>query len=379
GGGPAGLTAAHLLSIKGVKVTLFEKEKALGGMLMAAIPSYRLPRDILKKEIDNLLNENVEVRLNQALGQEITPESLLGQGYKAVYLATGAHESQPLGLANENVQGVYSGLTVLKEFNLHGRCPLKGRVGVIGGGNSAIDSARVALRQKDVKEVTVFYRRGMEDLPAYKEEVDDALLEGVKIVPMVSPVAVGAKKGKLESITLIKNKPGALDASGRPRPEPVAGSEFTEKLDCLVVSIGEKSTLEPLKNTELMTGGRLTVNRDTLMTRQEGIFAGGDLVSGPNTVIDAVAAGKKAAEMIYRYVHKKGLIVLRDMKLPEIYVSPVDAGDMEGVERVEAPKLALEKRRKNFMEVECAVTAGAAKTEACRCLRCDLEYTEQRD
>ena len=377
GGGPAGLTAAHLLSANGVKVTIFEKENTLGGMLVSAIPSYRLPRDILKREIESLLNENIEVRLNQSLGKEITPDSLLSQGYKAVYLAMGAHESQPLGLENEQAEGIYSGLSVLKEFNLHDRCALKGHVGVIGGGNSAIDSARVALRQKDVQEVTVFYRRSMEDLPAYKEEVDDALLEGVKIVPMVSPVSVQANKNKLESITLIRNRPGALDASGRPRPEPIPGSEFTVNLDCLVVSIGEKSSLEPLKNTDLMKSSKLTLNRDTLMTQKKGVFAGGDLVTGPNTVVDAIASGKKAAEMIYRYVYKKGLTVLRDMKLPEIYVAPVDFGDAEGAERVEPPKLELGKRLKNFLEVECALTPEMAKTEACRCLRCDLEYTER--
>ncbi len=376
GGGPSGITAAHMLSAKGVKVTLFEREKVLGGMLVAAIPSYRLPREVLIKEIDNLMNENIEVRLNQELGKDISLDKLKEQGYKAVYLAIGAHESQRLNIENDDIKGVDFGLSLLKEFNLHNRCSLKGKVAVIGGGNSAIDIARVALRQKDVKEVTVLYRRSMEDLPAYKEEVEDAQMEGIKIIPMVTPIRINAKNNKLESVTLIKNSPGELDASGRPKPVPVPGSEFTLKVDHLVAAIGEKPALNTVKYANILKGSKLSVNKETLMTGEAGIFAGGDFATGPDTVINAIAAGKRAAEMIYRYINKKSMTILEDMKLPEIYVSPVEAEDMENAERVETVKRPLEKRLKNFTEVECAIIPDMAKKESLRCLRCDLEFTE---
>jgi len=378
GGGPAGLTAAHMLSLKGIRVTLFEKETELGGMLVSAIPSYRLPRNILKQEIDALLNQNITVCLKQSIGKDFTAAGLLEKGFKAVYLAIGAHESQSLGLEDENAKGIFHGLDLLKDFNLRGSCKLEGKVGIIGGGNSAMDAARVAKRQKNVESVTVFYRRTIDDMPAFREEVEEAIAEGIKIVPMVSPVKIGTKAGKLESVTFIRNKPGDPDSSGRPRPVAVPGSEYSELLDFLVISIGEKPALKTL-DTDIVKGNKLLINNSTLMTGTGSVFAGGDLVTGPNTVVDAIASGKKAAGMIYRFVNNKGLRMIEDMKLPEAFISPCDPvedGETAPAKRVEAPKLALAKRKNNFNEIESVITACSARAEAGRCLRCDLEYTQ---
>ena len=195
GGGPAGISAAHYLSLFGHQVTLFEaQEKGLGGMLVGGIPAYRLPRDLVAREIDSLLNENITVKLGTALGADVTLDGLLSDGFQAVFLAIGADVSSPLGLEGEDLQGVYPSMWFLKEFNLHGKEMGLGRVGVIGGGNSAVDAARVAFRQKDVKDVCILYRRTENEMPAYIEELEAAKHEGIELQTLVSPVRIVEKK-----------------------------------------------------------------------------------------------------------------------------------------------------------------------------------------
>ncbi|MCY2930961.1 MAG: FAD-dependent oxidoreductase, partial [Planctomycetota bacterium] len=310
GGGPSGLTAAHCLSLMGHKVTLFEREKTLGGMLTAAIPAYRMPREILQKEIDALLNANIDVQYGRAMGKDFTPEDLLKAGYQAVYVAVGSHKSKKLDLAGEDASGVIPGIGFLKAHNLHNESLAKGRVGIIGGGNSAMDAARVAFRQSGVKGVTMFYRRSREEMPAYAEEIHAGLEEGIQIEELVAPVAVLAKNGKLTGMRLIRNELGEPDASGRRKPVPVPGSEFEVELDTLIVAISEEPQGEDLKGLALTKWGTMRVNPESLAGDRAGVFGGGDVVNGPGTVIEAIGAGKNAAAMIDRYVKGKLLKVL---------------------------------------------------------------------
>jgi NADH-quinone oxidoreductase subunit F len=380
GAGPSGLTAAHYLSVEGHAVTVFEKEAQAGGMLVAAIPSYRLPRNVLAREIESLMNENIKVEFGKELGKDFTIGGLLKDGYGVVYLAVGSHRNQKLGIKGEDAKGVMAGLSFLKDYNLHKKESASGRVGIVGGGNSAIDAARVAVRQKAVKEVTVYYRRGQNAMPAYAEEIEAALEEGVSIVPLMAPVSIKTEKGTLASVTFIKNRLGEKDSSGRQKPVPVPGSEIEVELDTLIVAIGEQPDTEKFAEVKTEKWGGIVADKDTMLTSKRGVFAGGDAVSGPNTVIEAIAAGKKAAKLMRRYLAGKGLVVFEDIALPETYVAPPETnGDgPKEPERAKIPRLAVAKRAKNFCEVEQCLSAGDALAEARRCLRCDIEFTAAR-
>ena len=378
GAGPAGLTAAHHLSQLGYRVTVFERESKPGGMLMGAIPAYRLPREALEKEIALLLNDNIEMRYNTALGKDIAVDGLLKDGFKAVFLALGSHQSKTLDLPGEDAKGVIPGIRFLKAHNLHGRELASGRVGIIGGGNSAMDAARVAFRQKGVQSVTVFYRRTRQEMPAYAEEIEAALEEGVKIEELVTPVAAAAKDGKLTGMRFIRNRLGDRDASGRQKPVPVSGSEFDVALETLVVGTGEEPEAEGLEGLRRTRWGTVEIHAESYATERPGVFAGGDVVTGPGTVIGAVAAGKNAAVMIDRYLKGKMLRLLPAVVLPSVYVAPVEAPEEAAApaDRVTVPHRPLKERVKSFAEVELCISAQAAKAEACRCLRCDLDFTQ---
>ncbi|HEY3322742.1 MAG TPA: NADH-ubiquinone oxidoreductase-F iron-sulfur binding region domain-containing protein [Planctomycetota bacterium] len=378
GGGPSGLTAAHCLGAMGFKVTIFEKEKKAGGMLMSAIPEYRLPREVLQKEIDALLNQNVELKLNQSLGRDFTIDDLMNkQGYKAVYLATGSHQSRKLGVPGESVQGVIPGIKFLKAYNLDGQTLAEGHVGIIGGGNSALDAARVAIRQKSVKSVTVYYRRTRAEMPAYAEEIEAALEEGVILKPLVAPVEVQAQNGKLTGMKFINCQLGERDASGRQQPVPIKGSEHVVPLDTLIAAISEQPEAEATGGVSTDRGGAVIANLESHLTSRPGVFAGGDIVTGPNTVINAIADGKNAAMMINNFLSGKLLKTLGKLRLPSVYVEPVEMAEDEDSEssRLHPDSLPVEKRKGNFVEVEQCVSENAARCEARRCLRCDLEFT----
>jgi len=381
GAGPAGLSAAHALSIKGYQVTLFEKEAKPGGMLVCGIPAYRLPREVLRKEIDGLLNANIEVRYNQALGRDFTLESLKHQHYGAIYLAIGSHQSKQLGLAGDDAKGILPGIAFLKEYNLHHREIARGRVGIIGGGNSALDAARVAIRQKDVDEVTIFYRRTRGEMPAYDEEIVAALDEGIRLETLVAPVAVQSENGILKGIEFQRNELGDKDDSGRARPVPIPGSEYEVALDTLIVAISEEPEGECLKGLKQTRWGSLVINPESYATSEPGIFGGGDVVTGPSTVIEAVAAGRNAALMIERYLSGRQLKVLGAVNLPGVYVPPYNPDEGESLEseptgRVHPAHLPVEARSKSFREVELCMDEAHALCEARRCLRCDIEFTQ---
>jgi NADH-quinone oxidoreductase subunit F len=381
GAGPAGLAAAHHLSLAGHRVTIYEAEAKPGGMLVAAIPAYRLPRDVLAAEIDALLDDNVTLELNTALGRDITLDGLLENGYDAVFLALGAHRSRRLDVPGEEAEGVYPSMRFLKAFNLHGESLAHGRVGVVGGGNSAVDAARVALRQENVESVTIYYRRTREEMPAYDEEIEAALDEGVELVTLVSPVEVEQKKGRLAGVKFIKNELGVRDASGRRRPVAVAGSEYVVPLDTLVVAISEEPETDGIPaDVTLTKWGTVRTEAKTFVTDRPGVFAGGDVVRGPNTVVEALADGKDAAAVICRYLRGEDLTVPAEIRLPEVFVPAADEAEEEApAARAAMPHLEAEKRTGNFAEVELGLTEGAARCEARRCLRCDLEFTQTED
>ncbi len=409
GAGPAGLTAAHYLSLLGYKVTVFDAEDEPGGMLVCSLPAYRLPRDIVRGEIKSLLNENITIKCGTALGRDMTIEKLFADEFKAVFLAIGAHESWRLDLEGEDLEGVYPSIEFLKAFNLKGEELAHGHVGIVGGGNSAVDAARVALRQKKVESVTLFYRRTRDEMPAYEEEVEAALEEGVRIETLVSPVKLHVRQEEIEAaikegieletlvtpvkifsqeghvngIECIRNKLGEVDASGRRKPVPVPGTEFRVSIDTLIVAIGERPCSRYFESMglEVDGNGRLGADPETLATKKPGVFAGGDLVTGPNTVIDAISAGKKAARMIDRYLQGKALKVRPEPKLPRIFIEPSEMmGEETGsIGRATPPVLPVEKRVKNFAEVEKALTKDQARREAQRCLRCDLAFTRKAD
>jgi NADH-quinone oxidoreductase subunit F len=378
GAGPAGLTAANALSLLGHRVTVFERESQAGGMLTAAIPEYRLPRRVLKKEIATLLNDHIEIRYSQALGRDFTLDSLLQDGFRAVFVATGCHRSKKLGLPGENAAGIIPGIEFLKAWNLHGKPLARGRVGIVGGGNSAMDAARAAIRQPGVESVTVYYRRSRDEMPAYAHEIEAALEEGVRIDPLVAPVAVHSTEGRLTGIRFIRNTLGARDASGRRKPVPVEGSEFDAGLDTLIVAISEDPDTEDFAGVGKTAWGTISVNAESFATSRPGVFAGGDVVSGPNTVIGAVAAGKRAAAMIDRYLSGKLMKMLHQVQLPSFYIEPVTAPDEEesAASRLPIPMRPVQERRGCFTEVELCPGEQAVIAEARRCLRCDLDFTQ---
>jgi NADH-quinone oxidoreductase subunit F len=377
GAGPAGLTAANALSVLGHQVTVFEREAQAGGMLTAAIPEYRLPREALKREIECLMNPNIQMRFGQTLGRDFTIDALFEDGFKAVFVATGSHSSKKLDLPGEDTPGIIPGIRFLKAYNLEGEAMARGRVGIIGGGNSAMDAARVAIRQPDVESVTIFYRRSRAEMPAYKEEVEAGLAEGILLEEWITPVAVLSKDGRLTGLRCLRNEPGAPDSSGRRRPMPIKGSEFDARLDTLVVAISEEPESAGLEGIGRTSWGTITINTESFATSRAGVFAGGDVVSGPNTVIAAIAEGKQAASMMDRYVSGKLLKVLPKVKLPSTYVEPFMEIDEETGEacRLEIPLLPVSERKKCFAEVELCPTEQQVLAEARRCARCDLEFT----
>jgi NADH-quinone oxidoreductase subunit F len=381
GAGPAGLTAAHYLSLSGCSVTLFDALAEPGGMLTLGIPSYRLPRDILKKEITSLTDENITLRMNTKLGKDISIDQLFDDGFQAVFLALGALKSRRLNLEGEDSDGVFSSMDFLKEFNLSDKSTARGHVGVIGGGNSAIDAARIALRQKDVEKVTILYRRTREEMPAFADEIDGALEEGINLETLLSPVKVLSRNGTVVGVECIRNELGDRDDSGRRSPVPVPGTEHTVQLDTLIVAIGEKPEISSVvdnssNGTESTSWGTLKVDPNTLATNRAGLFAGGDVVTGPNTVVDAIAAGKRVAVVIARYLKGEVLRQPATRSKPSTYVESVSRDQqVQRLIRPKVPHIPVAERTSSFSEVEKAFSADEARAEAANCLRCDLEFT----
>lgn len=356
GAGPAGLTAAYHLARLGHEVTVFEALPQPGGMMIAGIPAYRLPREILDKEIGLIKELGVKIELNRKI-ESMT--ELAALGFDAIFLAMGAHRGTKLQIPGEELPGVVDCLSFLREVNLGGKDVQTGdRVAVIGGGNAAIDAARTAVRL-GAKEVTILYRRGRDEMPADKCEVAEAEQEGVTMHFLVAPLRIESADGllKMECICM---QLGAPDAGGRARPEPVACSEFNTEFDQIVVATGQEPDVPAEMGISLAGSGRIAVAQDALCKGKEGIFAGGDVVSGPASVIEAIAAGRSAASAMDRYLGGTG--VIDEELLPYENPSPW-IGKVSGFAG-----------HSRLLDVcSCSLDNGAeAIGEAKRCLQCDL-------
>jgi NADH-quinone oxidoreductase subunit F len=374
GGGPAGLTAARELVCRGYGVTVFEELPLLGGMLRYGIPANRLPREILEQEIADILGLGVELRVHTRIGRDCTFADLR-QGYDAVYLAVGAHQSQRLGIAGEDLIGVYGGVEFLRQVNLGNGVEMGRTVAVIGGGNSAIDAARSALR-KGAQEVMILYRRLRQDMPALPEEVAAAEAEGITVHCLVAPLEVIGAQGRVTGIRCQRMRLGAFDTSGRRRPEPVEGSEFLLSTDMIIAAIGQVPDVSFLPEAiPVASGNTIAVaDADGIQTPIAGVFAGGDAVTGPATVIAAIAAGKKAAREIDAALREKnGEPPYQEPFREEIVIPQAIAEEVREQPQVGISEITGKTRTGSFAEVELGYTAEQAEQEASRCLRCDME------
>jgi NADH-quinone oxidoreductase subunit F len=369
GSGPAGLTAAFYLAKLGRKVTVFEALPEAGGMMRVAIPDYRLPKDVLKRDIDEIEAVGVDIKTNAKVE---SVDELFAQGYDAVFLAIGAHEGLRIGVKGEDSLGVMDCVSFLRQVSLGEKVEVGESVAVIGGGNAAIDSARTALRL-GAKEVTIVYRRTREQMPASAEEIEGALEEGVKIRFLSAPSSITKKNSRLE-LECNAMKLGDIDASGRPRPELIEGSRFKMSFDTIIAAIGQRPEIPARFNLALGRGNTITVDPDTLATDKEGVFAGGDVVKGPASVIEAIAHGRLAASSIDKYLGGEGDIE-ETLAPPEEPMKPLEEAEEEW--RVEIPAPPAKERIKNFEDVEMTLSQKMAIKEANRCLRCDLEEREE--
>jgi len=309
GGGPAGLSCAYYLTLQGHAATIHEAMPRLGGMLRYGIPAYRLPREELDADIDVILGLGVEVACNRRLGREFTLRGLREEGFHAIFLAPGAPLGKKLGVPGEDARGIESALDFLRDTELHGPRRLHGKVVVVGGGNSAVDAARTAVRC-GAEEVTILYRRSRKEMPAFHEEVDAAEQEGVRLATLVAPVEAirDAATGRLAGIRCVRMELGEPDRSGRRRPLPVEGSEFEVPCSFAFSAVGQAADPD-LFSREPEDGrpavgppGTIEADAATMACRLAGVFAGGDAVNGPAAVIDAVAQGRLAAEAIDGYL-----------------------------------------------------------------------------
>jgi NADH-quinone oxidoreductase subunit F len=378
GSGPAGLTAGYFLARMGYQVTVFEALPVAGGMLAVGIPEYRLPRKLLQMEIDAIARSGVTIRTGSPVKDL---DRLFADGYKAVLIAAGAHKNRTLGIPGEDAKGVVDPITFLRKVNLKEPVPPLGdKVGIIGGGNTAIDAARTALRLGS-REVTILYRRTRMEMPAVEREVEAALEEGVKIKFLVAPTQVISADGKLKAVELTRMKLGEPDMTGRRRPIPIEGSAFTMELDALLPAISQDPELSFLREGYGIDTlrGAVAVDGETYMTAKGGVFACGDAATGAGDVTTAMATAKIAATFVHKFLRGEDFTREYRPTRPSVIVEPVEVSEAEAAEatRPQMPRLSAEQRKHTFAEVELGLTEAAAVREARRCLRCDWELQKQ--
>ncbi len=375
GSGPAGLSAGYYLIKMGYNVTIFERLSLPGGMLVAGIPAYRLPREIVEDEINYIKALGVEIKTGITVGKDIALNELKKQGYRAIFLGIGAHRGLKLGIEGEDeFEGIIEAVTFLRGANLDGWGKLGRRVLVIGGGNSAIDAARSSLRLGS-RKVNIVYRRSRNEMPADPKEIEEAEREGVKIIHLTQPVKGLGDTGKVTGVECLSCRLSSPDRSGRRKAIPIKDSEFTVETDCIITAIGQEpdiSFFPPGHGFELSEQNLFVIDPETMQTNRPGIFAGGDAVTGPASVIEAIAAGHRAAWAINNYLLNKG-------SKKKVYFRTDEAKTKEAelvVEEIgreksqQPPALSLKKRTGNFTEVIGGFTERKALTEAERCLKC---------
>jgi formate dehydrogenase major subunit len=374
GAGPSGLSCAYYLTIEGHQVTVFERQPYAGGMMRYGIPEYRLPKAILDREIDIMKKMGVTIQCGISLGTHVRLEDL-HDDFDAVYLAIGSWRATPLQIEGESSEGVWLGINYLERVTHSGSVHVGKDVLVIGGGNTAIDCVRTAKRT-GATNVKLIYRRTRDEMPAEPYEVEEAIHEGVEMEFLAAPVRIVPEGGR-KKVHFIRMKLGEPDRSGRRRPVPVDGSEFIIEADTVIGAIGQSTNTQFLYNdypVKLNKWGDIEVNEKTMQTSDAKIFAGGDCVSGPATVVQAVGAGRRAAEAI-NCLLSKGYVkednahyycsrgTLEDLPRWEFE-------EMPRILRASMPAISLQERNNNFQEIETGLTEKQARDEAARCLKC---------
>lgn len=384
GGGPSGLSCAYYLNIEGYEVTIFEKLPHLGGMLMYGIPEYRLPKAILGKEIQWILNQGITAITGKTMGKDFDIPGLFADGFHAVYLAVGAHKASTMRIPHENdTQGVMWGIHFLRQA-VDQPPKLSDTVIVVGGGNTAIDAARTALRC-GADKVKIVYRRSIDEMPAHSAEIEAAQHEGIEILFLTNPVSIHRdENNNLTGIRCIRMRLEEAEPGQRPRPVPVDGSEFDIPCRYLIGAIGQQVDISFTardKNLDIDRSGTVNINKDTYEASIKGVFSGGDVVTGPFTAISAIAQGKSAALSIKTFLETG-----KTEKIPKSFwsfkhiVSEISEREYEHIEKVKResmPELPAAERINNFREVETGFTPHQAQCEPSRCLSCGCtEFSE---
>ena len=368
GGGPGGLSAAYYLALMGHKVTVYEKRKRLGGMMRYGIPSYRLPREKLDQEIQSILSLGIEVHTGISVGQDVSFEELKRE-YDSLYISIGAQTDKKTGIPGEDSAGVISAVELLRRIGDEELPDFTGQeVAVIGGGNVAMDVTRSAIRL-GAKKVSCVYRRRLEDMTAQMEEVEGAVAEGAEILALHAPTRIEAgENGKVRALWVQPQVIGEVDrASGRPKPYAADTEERRIPADIIIVAVGQGIESAGLEQSgiQIQRGGRLMANPTTQLSEMEGIFAGGDCVTGPATVIRAIAAGKVAAANIDEYLGFHHEITAA------VEVPSPRFNDLRPTGRVSNAERDADERKRDFQCIECGLSHEEAMQESGRCLRCD--------
>lgn len=367
GGGPGGLSAAYYLALMGHKVSVYERQSQLGGMMRYGIPSYRFPRELLDQEIASILSLGIEVHTGVNVGTDCSFDELKKQ-YDCIYLSIGAHTDKKTGIEGENSKGVVSAVEMLRRIGDNEMPDFTGQnVVVIGGGNVAMDVTRSSIRL-GAKKVTCVYRRRQEDMTALPEEVEGAVAEGAELLTLQAPLRIEADKdGKVTALWTQPQVIGEADKQGRPRPGAAAVEEKRIPADTIIVAIGQGIETHGLEQSgiRIQRGGTVLADSSTSLPELEGVFAGGDCVTGPATVIKAIAAGKAAAANIDEYLGFHHEIV------SEVQVPVPGYTDLRSRGRITSSEREASERKKDFQCIECGMTCEEALKESSRCLRCD--------